>query len=164
MHKPPFIRSPYNYDVEQASDEAAIPPGGPSLTVQSMSEDADLNIMLQRFKVTGKMPDVVRLPSYGDFSEVTDFQSAMDAIIEAQDNFMELPAHVRAKFDNDPQMLLDFSSNPDNMKQLKEIFGEAEVQIGGKNVSSVSGAVGTPAAAADSAVGVSAPSGSGGAG
>jgi phage internal scaffolding protein len=121
------FRSPYNYDTQLASDETAVLPGGPSLTVQSQSEDADLNVMLKRFGVTGKMPEVVRLPQYGDFSNVRDYQSAMNAIIEAEDNFLELTPEVRARFENNPQKLLDFVENPANLAELKAIFGEKNV-------------------------------------
>ena len=50
----PEIRTPYTYDKEKNSDECANKTIGPSLTVQSMAVDADLNVMLKRFGVTGK--------------------------------------------------------------------------------------------------------------
>ena len=99
------FRSPFSYDVEAASNETAYVETMPSLAVQSMAEEADLNFLLKRFGVTGKMPDVVRLPNYGDFSHITDFRSAMDAVLSAEDDFMELPADIRARFQNNPQML-----------------------------------------------------------
>lgn len=122
-----FVRSPFNYDVEAASSECAIGPGGPSLTVQSMSEETDLNIMLTRFGVIPKMPDNVRLPTYGDFSGVDDYASAMQAILDAQENFLELPADVRARFENNPQKLLDFVCVPENREEVKKIFGVKSV-------------------------------------
>lgn len=131
-HPQPFIRSPYNYDVKAASEASASVASGVSMTVQSMAEDADLNIMLKRFGVTGKMPENVHLPTYGDFSQVTDFQSAMNAIIEADDNFMELPADVRARFNNNPQLLLDFCSDPGNISEVRKIFGEKNVPQDGQ--------------------------------
>lgn len=89
----------------------------PSLTQQQFKEDVDINVLLERFKVTGQMPQGVRLPTYGDFSAVTDFRSAQDAILKAKNAFMELPASVRAKFDNDPQKLLEFVSDPANKEE-----------------------------------------------
>lgn len=111
--KPPFIRSPYNYDLEAASNQAAIPPDGhgESLTVQSMSEDADINVLMRRFKVTGQLPDLGFLGSYGDFTEVTDFRSALHAVQEASNQFMTLPAELRSEFQNDPQKLMTAISN-----------------------------------------------------
>lgn len=125
---PPFIRSPYNYDLDAASDETAYRETSKSLTVQSMTEDADLNVMMARFGVTGKMPENVRLPQYGDFSHITDFQSAMNAVTEAEEEFMSLPASVRARFENNPQLLLDFCENPANISEVKKLFGEQNVR------------------------------------
>lgn len=86
----------------------------PSLTQQQFSEDADINVMLERFKVTGQMPQGVHMPSYGDFTGVTDYRTAVDAVMRASNSFMDLPANVRSRFDNDPQKLLEFVSNEKN--------------------------------------------------
>lgn len=139
----PFFRSPYNYDRRQASDEAAAFSENPgeSLTVQSMAEDADINVIVHRFGITGKLPDNPRVPSYGDFSEVTDYRSALEAVRNADEAFMELPARVRAEFDNDPQKLLAFASNPDNLPRMREL-GLAKEQVYGGAESEVGGAVG----------------------
>jgi len=112
------FRKHFDYEVKAASDEAAaaaIPDGpGLSMTVQSMAEDADINVMLRRFGVTGQMPVADRLPEYGDFTGISDYQSALHAIHEAEDRFLLLDPKIRARFDNDPQMLLEFVSNPAN--------------------------------------------------
>lgn len=86
----------------------------PSLTQQQFKDDVDINVLLEKFKITGVMPQGVRLPEYGDFTGVTDFRSAQDAILRAKNAFMELPAQLRAKFDNDPQKLMDFVADPAN--------------------------------------------------
>jgi hypothetical protein len=117
----PFMRSPYNYDTKAASDQAATDHFGPSLTIQSHAEDADLNVILKRFGVTGTMPVNPKLPSYGDFSEITDFQSALAAVEHAQELFMEYPADLRAKFENSPQRLLEFVSDPKNLPAMREL-------------------------------------------
>ena len=71
-----FIRNPYNYDLAQASDEAAIPPDqqGPSMTIQSHAEDADINVLMRRFGVTGQITQTLNLPDYADYSEIGDYQ------------------------------------------------------------------------------------------
>lgn len=117
------FRKHFGYDLEEASNEATIPADmqGESLTIQSMAEDADINVMMARFGVTGKMPENVRTPTYGDFSGINDFQSAMNAITEAQEAFMELPASLRARFENNPQRLLEFVSNNDNIPEARKL-------------------------------------------
>lgn len=93
----------------------------PSLAQQQFKDDVDINVLLERFQVTGVMPQGVVLPSYGDFSAVVDFRSAQDALRRARDAFMELPAQVRARFNNDPQELLEFVSKDENRAEAERL-------------------------------------------
>lgn len=141
-----FYRAPHNYDWKAASDEAAAVNLDPSMTVQSMAEDVDLNVIMRRFGVTGKMPEDFRPMAYGDFSEVFDFRSAQNALIDARERFMSLPAEVRARFGNDPQLLLEFCENPGNIDELRKM-GLARVKEDShvSGTSSVVGGAGAPA-------------------
>lgn len=116
-----FLRTPYNYDTNKASDESGLRCKDKSLTVQSMAEEADINVILKRFGVTGQLPQGVRIPIYEDFEGVFDFHSAMNLIAEAREGFDRLPADVRAKFNNDPGQLVDFVSDPANADKLADI-------------------------------------------
>lgn len=93
----------------------------PSLTQQQFKDDADINVLLERFKVTGMMPQGVRVPSYGDFTGVSDYRTAMNAVLTAQQSFMELPANVRARFGNDPQQFLEFVADPSNLDEARKL-------------------------------------------
>lgn len=86
----------------------------PSLAQQSFKDDADINVLLERFKVTGMMPQGVIMPTYGDFTGISDYRTAVDAIKKASDAFMELPANIRSRFDNDPQRFLEFCHDDKN--------------------------------------------------
>ena len=66
MIKPPFIRNPYNYDLEKASDEAAYKETMPSLTIQSQSEDTDINVIMRRVGIGAPLPTNMRIPTYDD--------------------------------------------------------------------------------------------------
>lgn len=90
----------------------------PSLTQQSFKDEVDINVLLERFKVTGAVPQGIRLPQYGDFSGVSDYRSALDAVNAARHSFMDLPAKIRDKFANDPQRFLEFCSDPKNADEL----------------------------------------------
>lgn len=81
---------------------------------QSFKEECDINEIVRRFGVTGQLPENVRVPQSGDFTGISDYQSALNAVIAAEDAFMELPAIVRERFDNDPQSLLEFVSDVAN--------------------------------------------------
>lgn len=85
-----------------------------SLTQQSFKDDADINVMLERFKITGVLKQGVRAPTYGDFTGISDYRSAVEAIHQATLSFMDLPAKVRSRFENDPQKFLEFCSDPKN--------------------------------------------------
>lgn len=109
------------YNFKKRSDESGLECKDPSLTVQSDAVDADINTIVRRFGITGKLPDNFRLPQYGDFDDVDDFLSAQIAIAEGQSEFMKIPAEVRARFDNDPAKFHDFAIDPDNFGSLVEL-------------------------------------------
>lgn len=90
--------------------------------VQSGAEDADINQILRRFHVTGEMPaPPSAAPFYGDFTQVTDFQSALAALEEAEETFNQLPAEVRRRFADDPAELIDFVSDPANRAEAARL-------------------------------------------
>ena len=93
----------------------------PSLAQQSFKDDVDINVLLERFKVTGQMPAGVRLPEYGDFTGLSDFQSAMGVLLSAQHEFMKLPAEVRARFGNSPQAFMEFCNDKENLPELRKM-------------------------------------------
>lgn len=110
----PFVRSPYNYDRDAVSSETGLKCDDPSLTQQQFAEEADINVIVDRFMRTGVMPDSVRVPSYADFEGIFDFQTAQNAIRAASENFFAMPAGVRARFQNSPQVFLEFFADPAN--------------------------------------------------
>lgn len=110
----PFVRSPYNYDREAASDEAGLKCEDLSLAKQEFREESDINTIVRRFGLTGQLPPDLRVPTSGDFTDIYDFQTAMNAVVQARESFMLLPAHVRERFHNDPQELVSFLDNEEN--------------------------------------------------
>lgn len=118
----PFFRTGYNYDRDAASDEVALfCPPEEGMTQQQFAEEVDINTIVRRFGLTGELPQNPRPPLIGDFSGITDFKSAMDAVVNAQEGFMEFPAELRAKFDNDPQRMLEFVSDAKNKDKALEM-------------------------------------------
>lgn len=115
------VRAYRNYDGDAVSNETGLECKDPSKAIQSQKEEADINTIVRNFGITGKMPENVRLPAYGDFSGVDDYRSALDAVKAAEKSFMEIPAEIRAKFDHDPQNFLEFVENPENMDKLREM-------------------------------------------
>jgi len=117
MAKPPFLRTPYNYDTSEASNESAINCKDPSLAQQSARDESDINFIVDRFTRTGELPQPSRLPVYADFEGIFDFQTAQNAIRAAQESFNALPAKVRERFGNDPQKLMAFVEDPENRSE-----------------------------------------------
>lgn len=110
----PFLRTPYNYDVDKASDDSGLECKDPSLAQQHMAEECDINYIVERFGVTGQFPVAPsHTPTYGDFTGIGDYRQALDAVMAADEAFMALPAKIRERFDNDPALFVDFCSSND---------------------------------------------------
>lgn len=115
--KPVFIRSGNNYDMFAASDETALLCLDPSLTQQQFRDETDINTIVATFMKTGHLPDQVSMPQYVDYEGVFDFQSAMNVVRAADENFMRMDAKVRARFHNSPQEFLEFFADPANQAE-----------------------------------------------
>lgn len=116
-----FVRSPYNYDAREAGRESALKCEDPSLAKQSFAEEVDINTIVKRFGLTGQLPPEVAVPRYGDFEDVVDFHTAMNAVTYAKQEFMQLPGALRARFHNDPQELLEFVENDANRGEAEKL-------------------------------------------
>lgn len=116
-----FVRSAYNYNTNLASEESALYCEDGSRTKQSFKEECDINTILKRFNVTGQLPVQPLQPQYGDFSGVTDYQTALNAVIAAQEAFEALPAVLRNRFANDPAAFVDYCSDETNRAEMIEL-------------------------------------------
>jgi phage internal scaffolding protein len=117
----PFIRNPYNYDKEEVSNETGLLCKDESLAQQHMKDECDINVIIERFGVTGELPNSPVSPRYGDFSEVTDYHSALNQINATMDDFMAMPAKLRVRFDHDPVKLLEFLENDQNRDEAIQL-------------------------------------------
>lgn len=109
------------YNFKSRSDDAGLVCHDPSRTVQADAVDADINTIVRRFNLTGRMPENLRVPQYGDYDDVFDFHSAQMKIAEATEAFMSMPADIRAEFNNDPGRFYDIASNPENIDYLRDL-------------------------------------------
>lgn len=116
-----FVRNPYNYDSEKLSDETGLLCRDESLTEQEHVEEADINYIAAKFMRTGELQEILNLPTTGDFEGIFDFQTAMNNITAAKQEFMRLPAKVRTRFDNDPAKLLEFVGSDDNYDEAVQL-------------------------------------------
>lgn len=110
------------YDSDAVSHASALDTAGElSLTKQSFRDEADINEIVRRFGVLPPVRSDIPLPTYGDFTGVKDFRSALDAVMRAEDSFMQVPADIRAKFENDPQRFVAFCSDEANRGELQRM-------------------------------------------
>ncbi len=103
------------------------PPSNPTVgfdksrTRQSEAKDADINNIVARYDRTGVLPTIGREGFYADVSQVGDYRDALERVRVADEAFMQLPAKVRAKFDNDAAQFLDWTSDPGNREEMREL-------------------------------------------
>jgi phage internal scaffolding protein len=116
-----FLRTPYNYDTDAASNESGLACEEPSLAQQHFKEECDINVILQKFNITGLLPQSPLSPRYGDFTGISDYHTALNRVFAAQDEFEALPAQIRARFDNDPAKLIEFLEDENNRPEAEEL-------------------------------------------
>jgi phage internal scaffolding protein len=103
------------------SDETGLLCEDVSLAKQSFREESDINTIVKRFRISGELPTGVRMPTYGDFTGVFDFHSAMNAVALANEAFDDMPADIRLRFHNDPQEFVAFCSDEANLDEARKL-------------------------------------------
>lgn len=105
------------FDLVKRSADAGLVCDDPSRAVQADMVDADINVIVKRFGLTGTLPQSLRMPEYADYDAIFDFQSAQAVILQAQEQFMTIPADIRARFENSPQLFTEFVLDPKNVEE-----------------------------------------------
>lgn len=96
------------------------PVGSVSRTEQHHAQGANINTIMAKYKKTGVIPQFVGA-AYGDFSGVTDYQTALELVRQSQRQFDALPANIRRYFNDDPGQLLDFVADDANREKAIEL-------------------------------------------
>lgn len=98
----------------------------PSLTKQSFKDECDINNILKKYKraLGAEFLDQYQGFLDGKFEDVSagvDYRTALHQISEADAAFEAMPAGLRARFDNDPGLLLDFLGDSRNRDEAIEL-------------------------------------------
>jgi phage internal scaffolding protein len=109
------FRTAYNFQTEEPFATFNMEA---SMTQQSDMSDSDINIIMQRYGPTGMLPQLTTPGTYGDFTEVTNYRDALDAVRAADEMFQQIPAKIRTQFGNDAAAFLEFAENPQNHDEL----------------------------------------------
>lgn len=96
-----------------------------SRTQQHFREEANINSIMDRYNKSGLLTDPAKvatiMPKFGDFTNISDFQTMQNRIVEVKNYFMSLPADIRRRFDNNPNSLLTWMSDPENTKEARDL-------------------------------------------
>ena len=128
-----FIRSPYNYSMDEVSVKTGLCcDPDEDMTQQHFKEECDINEITRRFGLGAEMPKGIKVPTYGDFTGLESYHDACNAIAQAGESFDSLPALVRDRFRNDPGAFVDFvldEKNKDEAVRLGLIQAPAPVSV-----------------------------------
>jgi len=118
----PFLRTAFNYDSDAVSRDTSLVCLDPTKTDQSQKAAADINEIVRQFAVTGNLPQMPLPEHYGDFTNLQgDYRTMLEAVRNAESEFMDLPAELRARFQNDPAQLIDFVYNESNRAEAQTL-------------------------------------------
>lgn len=91
------------------------------VTRQEFKQECDINYILSQYELGYEVTHINEAaPQYLDCSAET-FREHMDYIAGAFSMFEELPAKLRARFDNDPAEFLDFCSHEKNRPEMAQL-------------------------------------------
>ena len=137
----PKFRNAYSKPVSQN-----LGPFEPSRTSQSEKDTCNINTIMKKYVKTGQLPDMIKNnPQYGDFSVSSDYQTAMNTVILANEQFAALSSSVRKRFNNNPIQFLEFVHDDANEAELVKM-GLATARPSEPLKSSNSPAIDEPAA------------------
>lgn len=92
---------------------------GESMTQQHFAHEQDVRTIISQYDKTGLIANVARgVAKYGDYSEINEYRESLDLVNNANQMFMELPAEVREKFNNNAGIFFEFATNPENESDM----------------------------------------------
>lgn len=83
-------------------------------TQQQFKAECDVNNIIAKHKKQGINPHILPPAVVADFTQIQDYQQLLDTVSAAQDTFMAMPSHIRNRFNNDPQLLIEFVNEKSN--------------------------------------------------
>lgn len=90
----------------------------PSLTKQSFKDECNINNIIAKYRATGVITHTTAsVPAYRDCISLPEFQDASAIVALATEQFIGLPAKVRARFANDPENMIAFLDDPKNLDE-----------------------------------------------
>jgi len=95
---------------------------GPSMTQQQFKNQCDINQIIKKYEKTGMITHLNNNQgNYADFTNIKDFQTNLNMVINAQSSFDALPSEIRKRFGNNPSNLIDFVQNNSNYEEAVKL-------------------------------------------
>lgn len=124
------FRTVYSAREESRKDKKAVTFTEDSLTDQNFKDETDVNMILSKYKVT-RNPAVLGLgadgqplgnPKYGDdYADIGTYQDCLEVVMQAEEQFMQLPASIRKEVGNTPEGMLKWIQDPNNYERGVEL-------------------------------------------
>lgn len=111
----------YNMDNDAVSLENGFSCPEESMAIQSAEEESNINTIVRRFGISGELPNNICMPVSGDFTNAVDFHTAMNLVRQAQEEFVRVPAEIRARFNNDPARFMAFVEDASNYEEALKL-------------------------------------------
>lgn len=116
------FRTAYNYDSVQVSDDTGLFCADESLTQQHFHDETKIDNILDLYTRTGILPTKDVQPVFADLLGLSDdYHEALNLVMQAQESFYDLPAHVREYFSNDPSNLMHFLDDDANRDEAIQL-------------------------------------------
>lgn len=90
-------------------------------TKQSTVSTSVATMMAKYARTNDLAPISAQLAMYGDFSEVGDFQTAMNQVMAAKKLFLDLPSDVRSMVENNPAKFIDWIGKEENWQKAIDL-------------------------------------------
>ena len=119
--KPSLIRDEFRGRQDSLSHPGTDCSNDPGLTDQSQAAETDVNLIVKRALKSGVLPGLDAPKIFADVSNAMSYHEAKNLIINAENQFNSLDAHVRIKFENDPAQFLSFVEDPKNAEELVKL-------------------------------------------
>lgn len=109
-------------DDREEAQRVRTPVGTKSRTKQSFVGETNINRIMEKYQRTGLVSHWARQqPRYGDFTNATDYLTAMQQVRNLEALFAELPSKIRNYCANDPAKLLELVYDPARKEEMKAL-------------------------------------------
>ncbi len=106
----------------RAEDRPVLDTGTEGGAKQSFKGECDINNIMKKYVNSGMVTHVSENRGrFADVSEVSSYQEAIQMVRDTHKFFLGLTPDVRAVFDHDPAVFLDFIGDPANEAEIRRL-------------------------------------------